>query len=119
MPIRLTSLTHLLLEINAASDTGRYDHITVADVHEAIKGGKVLRFLKDTCRNDIDLSLLVESKDAEFETWYEKRLQEIYGGYAGSERRKWGVENRGMSLLIAWTTELIQQRDGIVFERAA
>lgn len=119
MSIRLTALTHLLLEINAASDTGRYDHITIADVHNAIERGKVLRFLQETCKRDIDLSLLVTATDPEFEIWYEKRLQDIFGGYAGSERRKWGVESRGLCLLIAWTTELIQQRDGIIFERAA
>ncbi len=118
MPIRLTSLTHLLLEINAAADTGQYDHITVKDVHGAIKRGQVLRFLKDSCKTDIDLSLLLDSKDPEFERWYERSLQDIYGGYAGNERRKWGVENRGMNLLIAWTTEIIQQREGIVFERS-
>ncbi len=119
MPIRLSSVTHLLLEINAAADTGRYDHITIADVHSAIKRGNVLRFLQETCKRDIDLSLLIGSATPEFEPWYEARLKDIHGGYAGREGRKWGVENRGMCLLIAWTTELIQQRDGIVFERPA
>jgi hypothetical protein len=38
-------------------------------------------------------------------------LQQLLGGYAGEERRKWGVEHNGLCLLVAWVTELIQQDD--------
>ena len=62
----------------------------------------------------IDLSLLLDREDDElnFEGNYVRHLQSIYGGYAGQERRKWGVENKGLCLLIAWTTEIIQRGSG-------
>jgi hypothetical protein len=41
-----------------------------------------------------------------------RHLQSIYGGYAGQERRKWGIENKGLCLLVAWTMEIIQQGSG-------
>ena len=36
-------------------------------------------------------------------------MNNIYGGYAGVERRKWGVENLGLCLVLAWTAEMITQ----------
>ena len=40
---------------------------------------------------------------------YHKHMQDIYYGYAGQHRRKWGVENNGLNLILAWTNEIIQQ----------
>jgi len=39
-----------------------------------------------------------------------EKLNEILGGYQGKEPRKWGIENNGLCLLLAWTNELIQRR---------
>jgi hypothetical protein len=39
-------------------------------------------------------------------------MYQMYGGYAGNERRKWGIENLGLCLLLAWTNEIIQQGSG-------
>jgi len=117
MTVSLSALTHLLLNINAALDTGHHDAIGIREVKEHIQRGTVLRFLRDRCREDIDLSMLVDGSDRDFESWYESKLQEIDGGYAGQERRKWGVEKRGLCLLIAWTTEIIQRREDIEFNR--
>jgi len=36
----------------------------------------------------------------------------MYEGYAGNERRKWGIENLGLCLLLAWTNKIIQQGSG-------
>ncbi|QDE27997.1 hypothetical protein FIV45_12300 [Paremcibacter congregatus] len=32
--------------------------------------------------------------------------------YAGQHRRKWGVENNGLCLLLVWTNEIIQRGTG-------
>nr|WP_320116498.1 hypothetical protein [uncultured Desulfuromonas sp.] len=113
-PIKLTHLSHLLLEINAVIDTGKYDHISIEDVHREIENGTILRFIAKEAYKDIDLSLLLDRGDDElnFERHYVRHLQSIYGGYAGQERRKWGVENKGLCLLVAWTMEIIQQGSG-------
>ena len=101
----LTNLTYIILELNAALDTGKYDHIPMSEASQHIEAGDVLPWLKRMVP-EIDLSPLCE----EIANEYQAALGDIYGGYGGSERRKWGVERRGLCLLIAWTNELIQQR---------
>jgi hypothetical protein len=111
--IKLNRLTLLILEYNHLLDTGKYNHITIDDVHREIKKGTVLRYIAETAVGDADLSLYLGVKDElGFEQQYAKHLQSIYGGYAGQERRKWGVENSGLCLLIAWTNEIVQQGSG-------
>jgi hypothetical protein len=56
---------------------------------------------------ELSLSQLYDPASAEK---INSELKSILGGYAGDERRKWGVENSGLCLLLAWTNELIQQR---------
>jgi len=112
--IKLTTLSYVLLEINAIIDTGKYDYISINDIHREIESGTVLRYLAKEAASDIDLSLILDREDDElnFESNYIRHLQSIYGGYAGQERRKWGIENKGLCLLIAWTIEIIQRGSG-------
>lgn len=111
--IKLNRLTLLILEYNHLLDTGKYNHITIDDIHREIKKGTVLRYIAKTAADDADLSLYLDVKDElGFEQQYAKHLQSIQGGYAGQERRKWGVENLGLCLLIAWTNEIVQQGSG-------
>jgi hypothetical protein len=71
-PIKLTHLSHLLLEINAVIDTGKYDYITIEEIHREIKNGTVLRFIAKEASGDIDLSLLLDRSNVEinFERHY-------------------------------------------------
>lgn len=108
-----TALTVLTLELNHLLDTGKYDDITIEEVHKHIDGGTILQFLRDRAGDDIDLSILMDSKTyGDFQGFYVKHLQSIYDAYAGKENRKWGVKNKGLCLLIAWTNEIIQQGTG-------
>lgn len=112
--MKVTALTYLILELNHLVDTGRYNDISIQDIHGAIEKKRALRFLKDRIGKDIDLSLLLDSSAyGNFEDYYEQKLNDIFGGYAGEERRKWGVERLGLCLLIAWTNEIIQQGEDL------
>ena len=111
--LRLNRLIYLIFEYNHLLDTGNYQHISINDVHREIESGKILRYIRDIGGQEIDLSLILDSKsESEFESKYVEHLQSIYGGNAGRERRKWGVVNNGICLLIAWTCEIIQQGSG-------
>jgi hypothetical protein len=110
--MELVRLTHLLLELNSMLDSRNYDDLGLAEVKQRIDDGTILRFLRDRGGNDIDLSLHVSDASDGFEQWYVAYLQSIYDAYRGDERRKWGVSNRGLCLLIAWTNEMIQQGSG-------
>jgi hypothetical protein len=101
----LTNLTYIVLELNSALDTGKYDGVNVIEAQEHIESRDLIPWLQGRVP-DMDLSLL----SAEASAQYEDGLNDILGGYAGAERRKWGVQHRGLCLLIAWTNELIQRR---------
>jgi hypothetical protein len=103
--MKLQTLTYIILEINAALDSGMYDDLPMQEVSQHFESGDVIPWLKSRVP-EVDLSLLTQ-QDAD---QYQAGLADIHGGYAGKERRKWGVEKRGLCLLIAWTNELIQRR---------
>jgi len=103
--MRLTNLTYIALELNAALDTGKYDDIPMQEASRHIEAGDIVPWLRDNVE-DADLGLLVGDLAGE----YQSALADIYTANAGRERRKWGVERRALCLLIAWTNELIQQR---------
>lgn len=107
--MKVSSLTWLILNLNAAIDTGKYASVSIDDVHAAIRRRALLKFLQATCGNDIDLSRHFADTYGNFEEFYEEAIAHIYGGYAGNEGRKWGVRKQGLCLVLAWTNELIQR----------
>jgi hypothetical protein len=102
----LSDLTAIILELNAALDTGKYDDIPMEEASQHIKAGDVVPWLKKTVERVGTWSL----SNAETANDYQSALSEIYGGYAGDEQRKWLVEKRALCLLIPWTNEIIQQQ---------
>lgn len=59
--------------------------------------------------------LFTEQGLGDFERAYEEKMNQIYNAYAGDERRKWGVQNLGLCLVLAWTNEIIQWGEGVQF----
>jgi len=109
--MKVTYLTMLILCLNALIDGGKHDDITLDDIKDHIDDGTVLDFINQRCAGDIDLTWANE----DFKKWYVPRLQDILGGYRGRERRKWGIENKGLCLLLAWTNEIVQQGDDLTW----
>lgn len=133
----LVKLTLLILHLNHAIDTGKYQDISVEEAEDHIRAGDLFVWLQDKLGNDIDLSLHtpvidlgapehLEGKEAT--EWIKgqvshskqakktqaeiiERLQGILEAYGGDERRKWGVQNSGLCLLLAWVNELVQQEE--------
>jgi hypothetical protein len=111
--MKLSALTLLILNLNLLLDTGKYDNISIDEVLIEIDKGTILKYLQDRTQRDIDLSIHMKSDTyGDFESFYVKHLQSLYDAYAGNENRKWGVKNKGLCLLIAWTNEVIQQGSG-------
>lgn len=104
--MKLVELTILVLGINAAIDE-HPSGATIEEAREHIRAGDILDWLK----NDfgVDVSLIASRPTSAKE--YVQGLQSLLGGYEGSERRKWGVSKNGLCLVLAWTNEMIQQRD--------
>ncbi len=100
--VKLTALTYLILEINMLIDTGKYMDISIAEIEKEIEKGTVLEFIAKRGEGDIDLSIIIQTNTFPyFKEFYAEKLQSIYGAYAGNERRKWGVQNSGLCLLLA------------------
>lgn len=106
-----TDLTLLILTLNSMIDSGRYDDISPDEVGRHINDGSILRFLSDRGGRDVDLSFLETSYRGPFTDAYINHLQAIYD-VSGDGRRKWGVRNKGLCLLLAWTNEILQQGSG-------
>ena len=107
--MKVSALTLLISNVNCLLDSGKYAEISIDDVHQAIEGEGILRFLKSRCGDDIDLSLYLKSNTyGDFEALYEAAMQAIYNAYAGDERKKWGVEKSGLCLILAWTNQMVQ-----------
>ena len=110
---KLTVLTLLILEYNHLIDTGKYNHISIDNVHYAIEQKNIIEYVSKETAGDSDFSMFTaEGPYSDYINFYHEQMYQIWGGYAGKERRKWGVEKSGLCLLIAWTNELIQQGSG-------
>ena len=136
--MRLGFLQCFIYQINAAIDTGKYQDISIAEVKEHIKEGDLLPYLERTLGDDVDLSLFIPVKDlgapdqidgkkdkifwiksqVQWSGRATKRVEELIESLqrildvgAGDEKRKWGIENSGLCLLVAWITEIIGWRE--------
>ena len=99
-------LTLLILELNAAIDRGQ--SASLDEVHEHIRARDVFVWLKKSF-TDMDLSPYLEGSYLAGSKEISEGWLRILDAYAGNERRKWGVQNNGLCLLLAWTNELVQQ----------
>lgn len=104
--LKIIDLTILILELNAAIDAG--EKADWNETREHIEAGDIFSWLREK-KFSMDLSFYSGERTAIGDE-IAQELQQIYGGYAGSERRKWGVQNNGLNLLLAWTNEIIQQK---------
>ena len=103
--MKLTDLTMIILELNAALDSGKYDDLPMEAASEHIEAGDIVAWLKNSAP-EVDLSLLTPETVNE----YQSALSDLNGGYGGRERSKLGVQRRALCLLIASTNELVQQK---------
>ncbi|HEX4105083.1 MAG TPA: hypothetical protein VHX92_02510 [Rhizomicrobium sp.] len=92
----------LLWELIAALDTGKFDHLSIEDVRLHARGGTISKFLKGTLGSVCDFSLLtpqdLSSLDEEFASMEN----------AINARKKFGVENKGIALLMGWALQGVQ-----------
>lgn len=111
--IKLSALTYIIDELNHLIDSGKYNQITIKDAHKAIEQKRIIPFLEESTKDDADFSVYgTDGPYSNFVEYYHDQMYQMYGGYAGDERRKWGIENLGLCLLLAWTNSIIQQGAG-------
>lgn len=104
----LIDLTYLIIQLNSAIDRGQKAEFD--EIKRHIRAGDVFYWLKSS-GHSVDVSLVTGARDSVGAEIVSELLR-ILEGYDGDERRKWGVENNGLNLLLAWVNEIIQLRYG-------
>jgi hypothetical protein len=92
----------LLWQLIAALDTGKHDALDIDDVKRHARAGTISAFLIDCFGSDADFSIFDPADWAAIsEEWYSI-------DNAVNARRKFGVEKKGMALLMAYALESFQ-----------
>lgn len=101
----IADLTSTGFQLVGALDAGKHGTFSVQQVKDELDYGDIFAFLERQLAGDIDLNLLNEDKRREIkELWLDLAL-------AVNERRKFGVEQDGICLLIAYCLEDIQRQE--------
>jgi len=107
---RFGILTSLALSLNRCIDRRRYDDISVLEVKQHIEDGLIFTFLIDRLGNDLDLGLLDHAKlEKVADAWL--NLEDMI-----DERQKFGIQNKGLCLLVAYLVEMMQHPSTYGFE---
>jgi len=101
------NLTFLILNLNFLIDHGLHQGVSLDVVKRRIRRGDVLDWLGHWFKGYVDVSPYMH--DRAIYDAVTRGLQQMLEGYDGDERRKWGVANNGICLLLAWTAALVQQ----------
>ena len=104
--MKASSYRYLLWNLIAASDTGKFDKLNIDDVRLHASGGTISKFIQETFGGDSDFSML------KVEDWKSLDEEILSMDNAIDSRRKFGVENRGLSLLMAWSLQGVQNDEG-------
>jgi hypothetical protein len=110
MPTGPGILASFLHQLIAALDTGKYQHIPVAEVEAHIRAGDLFPYLVRTLGEDVDLSFfdaegtgLPEDARARARARaaaMNNRLLRIVDAFTG--REQWGVQRSGLCLLLTY-----------------
>ena len=107
---RFSTLTSLAFSLNWCIDRRRYDDISVPEVKHHIEGATIFPFLIDRLGGDLDLSLFDQATLGKIaDAWLD--IEDTF-----NERRKFGIENKGLCLLVAYLVEMMQHPSTYGFE---
>jgi hypothetical protein len=104
--LRLSTLSIVAFNLVSAIDHGFLEKITFDEIYREIESGNLIAFLKSQLGDSVDLSLV--TADTVQGRRFIEALQRLPNVLAGNERRKLGVENSGLCLLLAFCIELMQ-----------
>ena len=111
--VKLTAITLLILELNSLIDSKQLDDVTVDEAYMWIRNGTIIQSLAERAKGHAHFDHYnADGPYRDFPEFYHERMMQMYNAYSGDHGRKWGVENLGLCLLLAWTNELIQQGSG-------
>jgi hypothetical protein len=110
---RFSTLTSLALSLIRCIDRRRYDDISVPEVKGHIEGGTIFPFLTDRLGKDLVLSPFDQSELGSIaDAWL--TIEDTI-----DERRKFGIESKGLCLLAAYLVEMMRHPSAYGFDPPA
>jgi hypothetical protein len=109
----LSMLSFFGFQVNAAIEEGYGNAISFNDVYKGLEERNLFELLNEKLPGVLDLSLFLECNE---ESYLEQRngilnaLSDAASGMEGREIKKYGVKSSGLSLLMAYVLEAIQQK---------
>lgn len=108
-PYSMASMAMIFFGLSVLADSGKCDDITIAEVKDHVYGEDLIEFLTEKGGGVFASGFLESTSQKGFKKWYVQQLRENCNSMEGRERRKYGIQNRGICLLISYTAEIIQQ----------
>jgi hypothetical protein len=87
---------------------GRGRRHYLEDVKAHAQAGDLIEFLTEKADGSFGGGFLNTPSWQGFATWYVEQIAENCRAMSGRERRKYGIKNRGICLLISYTAEILQ-----------
>ncbi|HYW21173.1 MAG TPA: hypothetical protein VE956_18120 [Nodularia sp. (in: cyanobacteria)] len=113
----LSILSFLGFQVNAAIEEGHGNKISFSDIYKGLEERNLFELLNEKLPGILDISLFLESNEKahlEQRNGVLNALSDAASGMKGRERKKYGVESSGLSLLMAYILEAIQQEYWII-----
>ncbi|OUS76588.1 hypothetical protein B1748_10840 [Paenibacillus sp. MY03] len=99
-----TAITQFIMEIAFLLDKGvKY---SLEEVNRHIEDKNVIEWLEKEHPFGTDIGLDFSMFEHDDRKFIHDGLESYWGGYAGRERRKWGITDNGLCILICWSTEM-------------
>ena len=113
-PFPISFLTLMLFNLSSMLDSGKHDEISLEEVKNHVRIGDLVPFLNERAnqvQDTFDNGFF--RVELTFIEWYISKLRDNCEVMEGRERRKYGIESRGLCLLISYTAEIIQHGENI------
>jgi hypothetical protein len=102
----LSSLAFVGFSINIAIANGHGNTISFQEIYKSLENGTLLEDLNTKIPGEFDFGLFPTGSEQCIAL--NKTLNEVAGGLKGRERRKVGIKNSGLHLLLAYIIEAMQ-----------
>lgn len=114
-PYSVINLAQIIFALSSLVDKG--NTVPIKDVRDHAYAGDLWHYIGDLgAKHHLGFQAYSSPPWEEFRAWYVGEISGNCRATEGSERRKYGIENNGICLLISYTAEILQARKNLKLE---
>jgi hypothetical protein len=114
-PYSVINLAQIIFALSSLADAGK--SVSIEDVKEHAYAGDLWHYVGDLgAKHSLGFQMYSSPHWEEFRAWYVGEISGNCRAMEGRERRKYGIENNGICLLISYTAEILQARKNLKLE---